>query len=94
VFVNNSVPYDLEGKIALVTGAAQGLDLGIADTLACRGAHVVIGDLQAEKAAADAQTLRQQKLDADSIPLNIADSASVDRSFEQILRSVVIWIFS
>jgi len=80
-------PRDLDGQIALVTGAAQGLGLGIAGTLAQCGAHVIIGDLQEEKAATAVNTLRQQKLIAEFLSLNIADSASVDRGFEQVTRS-------
>lgn len=82
---NSTAPLqDLEGRIAFITGAAQGLGLGIAETLAERGAHVVIGDLQEEKAGAAAESLREKKLSADSLALNIAESASVDRAFEKI----------
>ena len=38
--------YDLTGRIALVTGAAQGLGEGMANALAAAGARVMIADLQ------------------------------------------------
>ena len=40
----------LEGKIAVVTGAARGLGRGIADRLASEGANVVVTDVNAEGA--------------------------------------------
>lgn len=46
----------LEGRVALVTGSAQGLGFFIAERLAADGAHVVICDIRAEgvdKAVAD-----------------------------------------
>jgi NAD(P)-dependent dehydrogenase (short-subunit alcohol dehydrogenase family) len=46
---------DLDGKVAVVTGGASGIGLGIARRLAANGAHVVIGDVEegALQAAAD-----------------------------------------
>ena len=64
---------------ALVTGAAQGLGFGIAKELASRGHHIVIGDIQLDKAKAAAK-----ELDGEAVELNIADSASVDRCFARI----------
>jgi len=44
----------LDGKIAIVTGGAQGIGRAIADRLAAGGARIVIADLKgAEEAAAD-----------------------------------------
>lgn len=43
---------ELDGKVALVTGSAQGIGQAIADTLARNGARVVYSDLDADRAAA------------------------------------------
>src|SRR6476646_4940497 len=77
----------LDGQVAAVTGAAQGLGLGIAEVLARRGAAVLLADLQLAKATEAASNLARQGLAAQAIELNIADSASVTRCFEQITKS-------
>jgi len=43
---------ELDEKVALVTGSAQGIGQAIADTLARNGARVVYSDLDADRAAA------------------------------------------
>ncbi len=42
----------LEGRVAIVTGGAQGIGRAIADELAARGARIVVADLQGAEAAA------------------------------------------
>jgi len=50
----------LEGKVALVTGAAQGIGKGIATTLAGEGAVVVLTDIQEQKVADAALDVQKQ----------------------------------
>lgn len=47
----------LEGRVAIVTGGAQGIGRAIVDKLAEEGATVVIGDLDATKAEAAAKSV-------------------------------------
>jgi NAD(P)-dependent dehydrogenase (short-subunit alcohol dehydrogenase family) len=48
---------DLTSKVAIVTGAAQGIGLGIAKRLAASGAKVLLSDIQQEKGQAVAQNI-------------------------------------
>ncbi|MGD9794807.1 MAG: SDR family NAD(P)-dependent oxidoreductase [Acidimicrobiia bacterium] len=50
---------DLAGKIAVVTGAANGIGRAVAHELAGAGMHVVLADIDAEKVDAAAAAVRQ-----------------------------------
>lgn len=67
----------LSGTIALVTGGAQGIGLGIARRFAAEGATVAIGDVQADRAEASAADIRAQGGVASAIVLDVADPDSV-----------------
>lgn len=77
--------YDLRDRVALVTGGAQGLGLGIVETLARCGAAVFIGDLQEEKGRSAAEALKELDLKVGAVKLDIADSKSVDAAFESVV---------
>jgi sorbitol-6-phosphate 2-dehydrogenase len=66
----------LEGQVAIVTGAAQGLGLGIATRLAAEGARVVLADVS-ESVHTAAGIGRGPEVTAQVC--DVADSAAVDR---------------
>jgi 3-oxoacyl-[acyl-carrier protein] reductase len=66
----------LQGKTALVTGAAQGIGKAIAIALAKAGADVAISDVNGEKAAEAAKEIEALGVKAFSITGNVADGAS------------------
>jgi rhamnose utilization protein RhaD (predicted bifunctional aldolase and dehydrogenase)/NAD(P)-dependent dehydrogenase (short-subunit alcohol dehydrogenase family) len=71
------------GKVALVTGAAQGFGLAIAADLVAQGGHVVLADLNAELAESNARELeaRHGRGRAMAVAMNVMDEQSVADGF-------------
>jgi rhamnose utilization protein RhaD (predicted bifunctional aldolase and dehydrogenase)/NAD(P)-dependent dehydrogenase (short-subunit alcohol dehydrogenase family) len=72
-------PGAFAGRIALVTGAAQGFGLGIAQGLAAAGGSVVLADIQAGLAAVEAAAIEAEHGTgrAWSVVMDVTDDASV-----------------
>lgn len=83
-----SLPRTHEGKIALVTGAAQGIGRTIADLLAARGAGVVVADIQQEAAASTAAQIAAHGTRTLGLSANVADGESVKEMVSQALSSM------
>ncbi|MBA4790688.1 MAG: glucose 1-dehydrogenase [Rhizobiales bacterium] len=64
----------LEGRVALVTGAARGIGRAEALALAAEGARIVINDIDADAAAACADDLRQAGHEAAAAPGDVSDT--------------------
>jgi gluconate 5-dehydrogenase len=77
-------PFDLSGKIALVTGAYRGLGFAIATGLARAGATVVLNARKAEALDEAAQALREQGLAADTSVFDVTDRAAVHAAVADI----------
>ncbi|APW61263.1 SDR family NAD(P)-dependent oxidoreductase [Paludisphaera borealis] len=76
---------DLSGKVAMVTGAARGIGLAIADLLAANGARVVYSDVDGDGAALAAQ--RSPDAGAQARTLDVTDAARVREIVDEIARS-------
>jgi NAD(P)-dependent dehydrogenase (short-subunit alcohol dehydrogenase family) len=72
-----------EGRVALVTGGAQGIGHAIAVELHRRGHHVVIADVNVDAALAAAGALGADR--ASSLAIDVSSSASVDAARDEIL---------
>lgn len=67
--------YDLNGKVALVTGAARGIGFATAQALIARGASVVVVDL--DQAAVDAAAARLSDTKAFGIAADVTDRGAL-----------------
>ena len=79
-------PFILTGRIALVTGASQGLGCEIALGLARAGAHVLVNSRSAERSGAVAARMAGEGLSAEALPFDVADEAAMDRAFDGVGR--------
>ena len=70
----------LEGKVALVTGAAGGIGLATADRFAREGAAVVMTDSQAEPLVREAARLADQGFRVRSLTVDVTQSQDVRRA--------------
>jgi 3-oxoacyl-[acyl-carrier protein] reductase len=68
----------LAGRVAIVTGAAQGIGLAIAERFAGEGAKVVMADRNAEKVGASAARLRETGAGVTAAAVDVTDSRQVD----------------
>lgn len=77
---------ELSGKVALVTGGAQGIGKAIALLLARNGANVVVSDINLEKAREAADEIQGMGRRSFAIKANVADLKDVERMVEAIVE--------
>ncbi len=75
-------PDALAGKVALITGAAQGIGLAIARTLAGCGASVVLADVDADKAREAAKSVTGRAL---GLAMNVARGDEVAAGIARVM---------
>ena len=68
----------LDGKVAIITGAASGIGKEIAKRFAIEGAKVVIADLQSPSAEAAAAEINRAGGTATGVAMDVSDEAAVD----------------
>lgn len=78
--------FSLDGKLALVTGAARGLGLGMATSLARAGALVLLNGRDEARLRPGVEALRAEGLAAAPLVFDVADEAALERAFAALER--------
>jgi 2-hydroxycyclohexanecarboxyl-CoA dehydrogenase len=71
-------------RVAVVTGAASGMGLAIARSLAARGERVALLDLQGDAALRAAESLRESGARAIGAQVDVRDRAAIDAALEKV----------
>lgn len=78
---------NLRGRVAVITGAGQGIGAACAQALGEAGAIIVVADLASDRAEASAAALRQMGIDAHAEQLDVTRSSRVDAACAAILKA-------
>ncbi|MCX5885030.1 MAG: 3-oxoacyl-[acyl-carrier-protein] reductase [Proteobacteria bacterium] len=81
--MNNSG--ELNGRVAIVTGGAQGIGKAIALTLARHGADVVVTDINLERAQETVQEIEALQVRSLAIKANVADVSATEQMVKEIV---------
>ena len=80
----------ISGKLAVITGAAQGIGKAIGEEFIAQGARVVVADLNAETGQATAG-----ELGAGFVPIDVTDAASVKAAVARVEAewgAIDVWV--
>jgi len=87
VAIPYSDPFQLEGRLALVTGAGSGLGLAIARGLARAGARVVVNGRNIAKLEQAAATLLAEDIDVITLPFDVTEESAVNAAVATLART-------
>jgi NAD(P)-dependent dehydrogenase (short-subunit alcohol dehydrogenase family) len=80
--------YDLTGKVALISGAGQGLGVAAAMELASHGAAVIVNDLFADRAASTVEAIRAAGGQATTAVADVRDREAVNAAIDGAEREL------
>ncbi len=78
----------LEGRVAIVTGAAQGIGRAIAEALAHAGADIAVADLDPQRSADAVAMVEKIGRKALNVKVNVADANDTKTMVEHVIKSL------
>ena len=78
---------DLDGKTAVITGAASGIGLGLARTFTEHGMRVVLADIDADRLDHEAAVLTATGADVRTVATDVGDPGAVERLADEAYAS-------
>ncbi len=81
-------PFDLTGKVALVTGGNSGIGLGMAKAVAEAGADIAIWGTNKQKNATARDLVAKTGRRVIALECNVAEEAAVDQAFAETLSQL------
>ncbi len=76
----------LQGRVAIVTGAAQGIGRAIAETLAQAGADIAVADLDPERSRETVESVEKLGRKALNVKVNVADSGNTKAMADHVTK--------
>ena len=83
----------LENKVAIISGAGQGIGEEIARRFATEGAQIVIAGLSEESALRVAMEIGEKRGEAIAVKADVMSIPSIENSVQAAVRKFAKWIF-
>lgn len=81
-------PFDLRGKVALITGGNSGIGLGMAEALAASGCDIALWGTNAAKNEAARARLKATGVRVETFACDVGDEAATEQAFAATLKAM------